>query len=47
MNGRKIKTSVERVVYVLAIQAKAALRGEVMYPKSRTITEPYSRRSMT
>ena len=47
MNEKKIKINVERVVYVPPIQAKAIIRGEVTYPKSKTITEPYNERLTT
>ena len=46
-NGKEIKTSDERVVYIHPIRAEAVQRGKVMHPKSGTITELYSKKLMT
>ena len=47
LNGKEIRTNVERVVYVLPIQVEAILGWKVTCPKGKTKIKPSSKRLMT
>ena len=47
LNMKETGKDIERVVCIPPVQVKAALKGEVTYPKGKMIIKPCSGRSMT